>query len=274
MRLTATDRQTVVRIHERVLDARDVAPVTRGLGALYTSDDGVTLNALAVSALRDFAPGAACDLTQGTGANQPTFVPGAVGARSALRFDGSNDQLSRAIVAGVKPSARGLSVVFVAQGRSGSTGDYPPLFSARPWSATKDEGWAISCNGSGTSGYLTAHYATGGLTGFDHADSGASAGVGVSKIRRELWCVVFDDVANELRWYRNGSHVTTGTPTFPSSAPTPTADFRIGADRAVGTGTRFLAMDLFRAAIHTEPLTVREVETYWARWGSLCGVQP
>lgn len=262
------------RSREISRDVRDLAPVLRGLGALYSSDDGLTLNAHALSALRDLGTGL-CDLAQGTGASQPLQVAQVAGVRSSIRFDGSNDQISRAIADGLKPSARGLSVVFVAQGRTGSTGDYPPAFSARPWTAVNDVGWAISCNGSASSGVFTTHFDSGVTEagGWDHSSFPGARGL--STTQRELWCFVFDIVNARLRHYRNGVIDSEFSPTYPVTNPiVPTADFRIGADRAVGVGTRFLAMDLFRAAIHTEPLTATEVETYWARWGSLCGVRP
>lgn len=268
------DRSRLVTRREAVL-----APVTRGLGALYRGDARLTLNGLDASSWGDRASG--LDVAQGTAASQPTTVPFAVGARTAIRFDGTNDQMSRVIATGLSPSARGLSVVFVAQGRSGSTGDFPAVVSARPWSAGNDAGWAISANGTGFGGsganVLTAHYDSGvsEAGGFDHTDAVAQATRGLSTTQRELWCVVFDVPNSRLRYYRNGQIDKDSTVTFPTTSPiVPTADFRVGADRAVGVGTRFLAMDLFALAIHTEPLTAGEVGSYAAAWMPYFGVRP
>lgn len=93
MRPAVGERAFVNRSHERSFDARLLAPVTRGLAALYRADDGRTMNGATVSAWRDLGTGQG-DLAQGSGASQPTHVPLVAGARSALRFDGSNDILT------------------------------------------------------------------------------------------------------------------------------------------------------------------------------------
>lgn len=255
-------------------DVLDIAPVTRGLGALWHSDMGLSLNGLAASALADQSSNGG-NLAQGTAASQPTVVPGAIGARTALRFDGSNDQLSRAVFNGAKPSARGFSAVFVAQGRSGSTGDYPVLMSERPWTAANDVGWAISANGSAASGFFTTHFDSGVVEagGWDHATFPATRGL--STTQRELWCVVFDITNGKLRYYRNGALDVERSPTYPVTTPiVPTADFRIGADLAPGAVTRILAMDFYAGSLHTEPLTEDEVVAIASRWMPLYGVAP
>lgn len=272
MRAPGRHRVRDVRVRDVTRDVRVLRPVTRALGALYLADERVTLNVRAASAWGEQV--SALDVTQGTGVNQPSVIPGAVGARDAIRFDGSNDQMSRAIAAGLRPSGRGLSVVFVAQGRSGSTGDYPVIASTRPWSAGNDAGWAVSANGSGSGGVLTTHYDSGVTEagGWDHA--AAPANSGLSTTRRELWCVVFDVAGSKLTYYRNGAVDKEHSPiTYPVTNPiVPTTDFRIGADLAVGAATRLLAMDLFALAIHTDPLTQSEVDAYAAAWMPHFGV--
>ena len=243
-------------------------PVTRALGALYLADSRTTLNGIAVSALGEQVAG--LDVTQGVGVSQPLLAPFAVGARSALRFDGTNDELTRTIADGLKPSTRGLSIVFVAQGRSGSTGDFPVLVSARAWTASLEQGYAISANGSSVSGKLSAHYAD-GSAGFDHGSANATASRGLSTTQRELWCVVFDDVADRIRWYRNGILDTEAAPAWPASTVVPPVDFRIGAAPAPAA-TRWISMDLFALAIHTDPLTQAEVDAYAAAWMPHFGV--
>lgn len=245
-------------------DARDLVPVRRGLGAMWRADVGRTMNAGTVSAWRDLGTGAG-DVAQGTAANQPTLVAQATGARAALRFDGSNDSLARAAFAATSASARGLSIVFVVQGRSGSTGDFPPVLQCRPWSGN-DNGWAITANGSGSSGRVVAYIGNGTSSAFINATRG------ISTTQRELWAAVFDDVNDRITIYRNGQIDARSSVTFPTGN-SPTANFIIGADAAT-TPLRVLAMDLYAAAIHTEPLTDREVATYWARWAPLYGVQP
>lgn len=254
-------------------DARDLAPVTRGLGALWSADDGLTRNGLTIASWQDFAPGGASSLGNGTAAAQPTLTPGAVGARQSLRFDGSNDVMSRAVGTPVDATTQGVSLVFVAQGRSGSTGDYPPVFSHRPWTGAADAGWAVCANGSGQSGRVTAHYAD-GTTGFDQPGASSVATRGLSTTQPELWCVVFDHVAQRLRFWCNGALDVERAPTWPSAVPVGAGLTSVGSERASGGGgTRFLAMDLFRIAVHTVALREDEVAAYWSRWGSLCGVR-
>lgn len=241
----------------------------RGLGALYLSDHRVTLNGLAASAWGDRV--GSLDVSQGTGASQPTVVPFATGARTALRFDGTNDQMSRAIATGLNASTRGLTIVFVAQGRSGSSGDFPVIVSARAWLASLEQGYAICANGTSVSGKLSAHFAD-GTNGFDHGSANATASRGLSTTQRELWCVVFDDVNDRLRWYRNGVLDTDAAPAWPTATPTAAVDFRIGAAPAPAA-TRWCAMDLYALAMHTEPLSAAEVAAYAAAWMPLFGVR-
>jgi len=232
-------------------------PVKRGLGAAWFADRRRTFNGLALSALGDNVGHA--ELAQGTAASQPTAL------RDAIRFDGSNDSLARAAFAATSASARGLSIVFVVQGRSGSTGDFPPVLQCRPWIGN-DNGWAITANGSGSSGVVVAYIGNGTSSAFINATRG------ISTTQRELWAAVFDDVNDRITIYRNGQINARSSVTFPTGN-SPTASFIIGADAAT-TPLRVLAMDLYAAAIHTEPLTDREVATYWARWAPLYGVQP
>lgn len=273
MSLATRHVPTADRTHVHTKDARVLMPVRRALGALFHADERVTLNGMAASAWGERV--GANDVAQGTGASQPTVVPFATGARTALRFDGSNDQLARAIFDGAKPTTRGVSVVFVAQGRSGSTGDYPVLVSTRPWTAANDVGYAVSVNGSAASGYLTTHFDSGVVEagGWDHSAYPATRGL--STTQRELWCVVFDVLNSKLRYYRNGRIDTEASPTYPVTTPiVPTANFRVGADLAVGAATRILAMDLYALAIHTDALSAGEVQTYAAAWMPYFGVRP
>jgi hypothetical protein len=260
-----------VRTRERTRDDRVLSPVRRGLGALYLADERVTLNALTASAWGDRAAG--LDVTQGVGVNQPTLRPFEAGARTALRFDGTNDQLSRAMAAGLTPTTRGLSVVFVAQGRAGSSGDYPVVVSTRPWTAGNDAGYAVACNGTSVTGRISTHYDSGIVEsgGWDHGGT-LLATRALSTTNRELWCVVFDIVNALLLYYRNGTLDAQHSVTYPATNPiVPAADFRIGADRAVAG--RLLSMDLFALAVHTEPLTAVEVGTYAAAWMPYFGVR-
>lgn len=260
-----------VRTREVSRDVRDLLPVRRGLGAAWSADAGRTQNGIAVSAWRDTGRGAA-DLVCATGASQPVLVPGAVGARNALRFDGSNDVMHREVTAAVDAGPTGVSLVFVAQGRAGSTGDYPLVFSQRPWTAGSDAGWAVSCNGSAQQGRVTTHYAD-GSTGFDNSSAAAVATRGLSLTRRELWCVVFDHLAQRLRFYVNGQIDVVRAPTWPSAVPVGAGLTSIGAERAPGSGARFLSADLFAVAVHRAALTTVEVERYAARWMPLFGVR-
>jgi hypothetical protein len=119
---------------------------------------------------------------------------------------------------------------------------------------------------------MSAHFAD-GATGFDNGSASAQATRGLSLTQRELWCVVFDSVAQRLRYYRNGALDSELAPSWPSGSTTTTAAFQVGRTPPPASSL-ILAMDLFALAIHTEPLTAGEVQTYWARWGSLYGVQP
>lgn len=257
-----------VRLNVVTRDVRWLRPVRRALGALYLAEEHVTLNGRTASAWGDGATGAV--LAQGTGAAQPTVIPWAAGARTALQFDGSNDAIGRAITTGLNPSARGMSIVFVAQGTGASGLTLPMIVGARGWAASKETGYAICANGTSVSGKLSAHFAD-GTNGFDHADAGASASRGLSTTQRELWCVVFDDANDRLRWYRNGTLDTEGAPSWPTAATETVSAFAIGG--APPASTR-MPMNLYALAIHTEPLTAGEVQTYWARWGPLYGVTP
>ena len=74
------------------------------------ADKGVTLNAGAVSAWADQS-GNGASFVQGTGGNQPTFVPVSIGGRPAITFDGVTDNLAAAVT-GIGTS---VSVLIVMQ---------------------------------------------------------------------------------------------------------------------------------------------------------------
>lgn len=61
------------------------------------ADRGITLNGAAVSAWADTQTGTGASFTQGTGGNQPTFVPNSINGLPAITFDGVTDNLAAAV---------------------------------------------------------------------------------------------------------------------------------------------------------------------------------
>jgi hypothetical protein len=84
--------------------------------------------------------------------------------------------------------------------------------------------------------------------------------------------VVFDHVAQRLRYYRNGVLDSERAPTWPTTVPVSVSDIRLCMDLAVGSGTRRLAADVYAVSVHRIALRSQDVARYWRAWGTLFGV--
>lgn len=164
------------------------------------------------------------------------FVPG-----SASKIQMAND-------ASLQPGTADWSVTFWAYRDDAGSADTPPVVSSRNWTAGVEPGYSVAIRGS--NGALSSHYSN-GTTGFDSVDStNVINGTG----SWQFFTAIFDNVNNQLRYYKNEGTATDTIGTAFPAAVNQTNVLTIGRDQA---NTRqydgkFDEIRIYRGALSTD----------------------